>query len=199
MIVISNPTPIENEINLIHQLFKEGLQLFHVRKPDFSTAEMEVFLSEIKSDYRQNLVLHSHHQLAVEFEINRIHFTEKMRVETSEESLKEWKERGFKLSTSIHSMTDFEKLSDAFDYAFFGPVFESISKPNYISNIDFRMELKQRKNNKTALIALGGITSNKIKTALGYGLEDVALLGTIWNSNNPIENYKLCQQIALSY
>jgi thiamine-phosphate pyrophosphorylase len=199
MIVISNPTPIENEINLIHQLFKEGLPLFHVRKPDFYTAEMKAFLSEIKSDYRQNLVLHSHHQLASTFGIHRLHFTEKMRVETSEEHLKKWKERGFKLSTSIHSMTDFEKLSNVFDYAFFGPVFESISKPKYASDIDFEKELKQRNNKKTTMIAVGGITSNKIKTALGYGFDDVALLGTIWNSNNPIENYKLCQQIALSY
>jgi thiamine-phosphate pyrophosphorylase len=199
MIVITNPIPIPNEIDTIHSLFEDGLELLHVRKPDFSTAEMKAFLSEIKSDYRQNLVLHSHHQLTLEFEINRIHFTEKMRAETSEESLKEWKERGFKLSTSIHKMVDFEKLSDVFDYAFFGPVFESISKPKYSSNIDFRMELKQRNNNKTALIALGGITSERIKTALKYGFDDVALLGTIWNSNNPIENYKLCQKIALSY
>jgi thiamine-phosphate pyrophosphorylase len=199
MIVISNPTPIENEINLIHQLFKEGLQLFHVRKPNFSTEEMKAFLSEIKSDCRRNLVLHSHHQLAGVFGMHRIHFTEKTRTETSEECLKKWKEEGYTLSTSIHRMVDFEKLSNVFDYAFFGPVFESISKPNYISDIDFEKELKQRNNNKTALIAVGGITSKRIKTALEFGFDDVALLGTIWNSNNPIENYKLCQQIALSY
>ena len=199
MIVISNPTFIKNEISTIHDLFENGMELFHVRKPDFSTAEMKAFLSEIKSDHRRNLVLHSHHQLAEAIGINRIHFTEKMRAETSEECLKEWKGNRFSLSTSIHSMTDFEKLSDVFDYAFFGPVFESISKPKYASDIDFENELKQRNNNKTALIALGGITSERIKTALKYGFDDVALLGTIWNSNNPIENYKLCQQIALSY
>jgi len=199
MIVISNPTPIENEINLIHQLFKQGLQLFHVRKSDFSAAEMELFLSKIEMEFRSKLVLNHHHQLAKEFGIHRIHFTEKMRSETSEESLKKWKEKGFKLSTSIHCMADFEKLSDAFDYAFFGPVFESISKRNYASNLDFRMELKQRKNNKTALVAVGGIISERIKAALEYGFNDVALLGTIWNSSNTIENYKLCQQIAHLY
>ena len=199
MIVIANPIAVTNEIDIIHSLFENGLELLHVRKPDYSEEDIKAFLSEIKSDLRQQLVLHSHHQLAEEFGIHRIHFTEKMRVETSEECLKKWKEKGFKLTTSIHCMTDFEKLSDVLDYAFFGPVFKSISKPNYISNIDFRIELENRKNNKTALIALGGITSDKIKTALEYGFDDVALLGTIWNSNNPIENYKLCQQIALSY
>ena len=198
MIVITNPIPISNEIENIHSLFENGLELLHVRKPNFSETEMNAFLSEIKSDFRQQLVLHSHHQLASAAGIHRIHFTEKARIETSEKSLKNWQKNGFTLSTSIHSMSDFEKLSNVFDYAFFGPVFESISKPKYVSDIDFEKELKQRNNNKTTLIALGGITSERIKTALKYGFDDVALLGTIWNSNNPIENYKLCQH-ALSY
>jgi thiamine-phosphate pyrophosphorylase len=199
MIIISSPTPQVGEIETIHSLFENGLELLHVRKPEFTKLEMEVFVSAIRQEYRNQLSLHSHHQLAEAFGINRIHFTEKKRNETSEYCLKDWKERGFKLSTSIHSMSDFEKLSNVFDYAFFGPVFESISKPKYVSDIDFEKELKQRNNNKTELIALGGITSERIKTALNYGFDDVALLGTIWNSNNPIENYKLCQQIALSY
>ncbi|MFV7234366.1 MULTISPECIES: thiamine phosphate synthase [Flavobacterium] len=199
MILISNPIAITNEINTIHALFENGMELFHIRKSEFTEFEMEVFVSAIGLEFRNQLSLHSHHHLAKEFGIHRIHFTEKMRTETSEESLKKWKEKGFKLSTSIHCMADFEKLSDAFDYAFFGPVFESISKPNYASNLDFRMELKQRKNNKTALVALGGITSERIKAALEYGFDDVALLGTIWNSSNTIENYKLCQQIVHLY
>ena len=198
MIAITNPIPIRNEIYTIHSLFENGLELLHIRKPDFSKIEMNAFLSEIKSDFRQQLVLHSHHQLASAAGIHRIHFTEKARIETSEKSLKNWKKNGFSLSTSIHKMIDFEGLSTVFDYAFFGPVFESISKPNYASDIDFEKELLQRNNNKTALIALGGITSDKIKIALEYGFDDVALLGAIWNSNNPIENFKLCKKIDLS-
>lgn len=199
MLVITNPVPIPNEIDTIHSLFENGLELLHIRKPDFSKEEMKSFLSEIKSGYRQQLVLHSHHQLATEFGINRIHFTEKTRMEMTDESLKNWKKNGFILSTSIHKMNDFEGLYNVFDYTFFGPVFESISKPDYHSNIDFKKELEHRTNNKTALIALGGITSDKIKTALEYGFDEVALLGTIWNSNHPIENFKLCQQTDLSY
>lgn len=199
MIVISNPTSVKNEIKLIHSLFREELLMFHIRKPLFSEDEMKTYLFEIGSEYNNRLILHHHHQLAQDFGISRIHFTEKMRTETLKENLKKWKEREFKLSTSIHNMADFEKLSNAFDYAFLGPVFQSISKPNYASNLDFRMELKQRKNNKTALVAVGGITPGKIKIALEYGFDDVALLGTIWNSNNPIENFKLCQKTDLSY
>lgn len=198
MIVITNPITIANEIKTIHSLFENGLELLHIRKPDYSEEEIKAFLSEIKSDYKQQLVLHSHHQLAPEFGITRIHFTEKMRAETSRETLKNWKENGFTFSTSVHQMIDFEELSSDFDYAFFGPVFESISKPNYISNIDFKKELKARKNHKTALVALGGITSENIKIALEYGFDDVALLGSIWNNNSTV-NFKLCHKTTLLY
>ncbi|SFE32300.1 thiamine phosphate synthase [Flavobacterium xueshanense] len=198
MIVITNPIPITNEIDTIHSLFENGLELLHIRKPDFTETEMNAFLSKIKSNFRQQLVLHSHHQLASAARIDRIHFTEKARIETCEEGLKIWQKNGFSLSTSIHQMIDFEELSTVFAYAFFGPVFESISKPKYASNLDFKKELEHRKNNKTSLLAVGGITAEKIKTALEYGFDNVALLGTIWNSNHPIENFKLCQKTDLS-
>ena len=197
MIVITNPLPVINEIDTIHSLFENGLELLHIRKPDFSEAEMNAFLSEIKSDFRQQLVLHSHHQLASAAGIHRIHFTEKARIETSDKSLKIWQKNGFLLSTSVHQMIDFEEISSVFAYAFFGPVFESISKPKYVSNLDFKKELEHRKNNKTVLLAVGGITADKIKTALEYGFDDVALLGTLWNNNHPIENFKLCQKTDL--
>ncbi len=199
MILISNPIVITNELNTIHALFENGMELFHIRKPEFTELEMKNFIAAIGREFSNQLSLHSHHQLAEEFGINRIHFTEEIRNKTSEGKLKYWKEKNFHLSTSIHKIEDYEKLSDAFEYAFLSPVFKSISKPDYVSSIDFKTELKNKKKNKIALIALGGITANTAKTAFQYGFDDIALLGTIWNSNNPIENFNLCQQIALSY
>ena len=79
MIVITNPSAIANEISIIDSLFEEGLSLLHIRKPDFSELEMAQFIHQIKLEFRSNLVLHSHHELAEDFGINRIHFSEKDR------------------------------------------------------------------------------------------------------------------------
>jgi thiamine-phosphate pyrophosphorylase len=46
---------------------------------------------------------------------------------------------------------------------------------------------------------LGGISSENIRKTLENGIEDASLLGSIWNNENPIKEFKLCQQIALSY
>ncbi|QOG02594.1 thiamine phosphate synthase [Flavobacterium sp. MDT1-60] len=198
MIVITNPSAISNEINIIDSLFEEGLSLLHIRKPDFCEVEMAQFIDQIKVEFRSNLVLHSQHQLAEDFGINRIHFSEKYRNHSHDFAVRFSKPCSSK-STSTHSIEDFNSLENNFDYAFLSPVFKSISKENYHPEKDLFAALKSRTNFKTKVIGLGGIDSENIKKTLENGFNDVALLGSIWNSENPVKQFKLCQQIAQSY
>jgi thiamine-phosphate pyrophosphorylase len=193
MIVITNPSAIANEIDIIDSLFKEGLFLLHIRKPDFTVIEMTQFIDQIKPEYRDRLVIHHHHELAKDFGINRIHFSEK---ERRNSSLIDSERKTF--STSTHSIEDFNSLENDFDYAFLSPVFTSISKENYHPKTNLFEALKLRTNNNAKVIALGGINSENIKTALENGFDDVALLGSVWNSENPIKQFKLCQKIVRS-
>lgn len=199
MIVISNPTAIANEINTIHTLFERGLELFHVRKPEFSAEEMKAFVTAIGLEYRNKLVLHSEHQLAEDLGINRLHFSEKMRKEINPETLYHYNEKRIHLSTSVHTIEAFNDLRIFFQYGFLSPVFACISKSNYQSEIDLLEAIKSRSNHQTKLVALGGIESVNIQKTLAAGFDNIALLGTIWNTNQPIKNFELCQQIVLSY
>ncbi|CAM4048745.1 MULTISPECIES: thiamine phosphate synthase [Flavobacterium] len=195
MIVISNPIEIVNEINIIHSLFEEGMELFHIRKPNYSKEELRLFLSKINSSYYSKLVLHQRHDLAEEFKIDRLHFTEKDRLAKPNRFQKPVRF----LSTSVHSIEAFNGLTKAFDYAFLSPIYPSISKQNYVPTKNAFEEIKKRTNQNTKLIALGGVSVENIEEVLTNGFDDFALLGTIWNSKNPIENFKICQQIAHSF
>lgn len=197
MIVITNPFFIEDEIDILHSLLEEGLSLLHIRKPDFSKLEMAQFINQIKLEFRDRIVLHSHHFLSEDFGINRIHFSEKERNHLIEFSARISKPCRYK-STSTHSIDDFNSLEN-FDYAFLSPIFKSISKENYHPKTDLFEELKSRKNYKTKVIALGGIDAENIQKTLKNGFDDVALLGTIWKNENPLKQFKLCQKIVLSY
>jgi thiamine-phosphate pyrophosphorylase len=197
MIAITNPSAIKNEINTIHALFECGLELLHVRKPDYSVEELKLFLSKINPEFRSRLVLHQQHQVANEFGINRIHFTESARAALDLESTNN--NDGFTKSTSIHTMSAFNKLNSCFEYAFLSPTYQSISKPDYKSDLDVLKAIAQRNNFKTKLVALGGISIENIEKTYQLGFDDVALLGSIWNSNQPIQNFKLCQKIAHLY
>lgn len=203
MIVITSPILIAIEISTIHSLFENGLELIHIRKPNFAESEMKQFLSGIDHNYRNRLVLHNHYHLACAFDIDRIHFSESKRktllMLPGKFPFEPYKTKGFHLSTSVHNIEDFNALDKIFKYAFLSPVFPSISKENYSSETDLFEAIKNRTNYATKLIALGGVESKNVKQALENGFDNVAVLGTIWNQNNPIENFKSCQKIVQSF
>lgn len=188
MIVITNPTVVTNEIDIILSLFENGLKLLHIRKPDYSEAEMVSFLTAIGSYFRNQLVLHSHHHLANSFGINRLHNPKVTKDITNAV-----------FSTSAHSITEFNALENYYSYVFLSPVYPSISKQGYCSEENILESVKNRTNFNTKLIALGGISTENIAETLKKGFDEVALLGTIWNSTNPLENFKRCQQAVLSF
>ena len=199
MIVITNPFFIEDETQILHSLLEEGLYSLHIRNPHFSEVEMAKFIHQIKLEFRTNLVLHSHHQLAEDLGIERFHFSEKDRKEFPARFPKPCRFKSESISTSTHSIEDFNSLETKFNYAFLSPVFKSISKENYSPQKDLFEEIKSRKNHKTKMVALGGIDSGNIQKAFENGFDDVALLGTIWKNENPLKQFKLCQKIALTY
>jgi thiamine-phosphate pyrophosphorylase len=158
---------------------------------------MNLFLSKIGKEYWSRLVLHQQHQLALDFGVNRIHFTENARASLDLESTNN--RDGFIKSTSTHSIIDFNTLDTCFEYAFLSPIYQSISKPDYKSDLDVPKAVAERTNFKTKLVALGGISTQNIDRTYKSGFDGVALLGSIWNTNQPIQNFKLCQKIAHLY
>ncbi|MBK0370997.1 thiamine phosphate synthase [Flavobacterium agrisoli] len=199
MIVITNPTSILNEIEIIHALFEEGLELLHIRKPEYSEVRMALFIQQIEKEFRKKLVLHSQHQIAELFGINHFYFTKNDRKNEIPNKYLKSSTIPLTKSTSTHSIEEFNSLSTDYDYAFLSPVFPSISKENYFSKTDLLKSIKNRTNFNTKLIALGGIEPKNTAQALENGFDNVALLGTIWCSNNPIQNFKSCQKIVKSF
>jgi thiamine-phosphate pyrophosphorylase len=190
LIVISSPTPVKNEAALINQLFDEGLAVFHLRKPESSSQELVLLLQEINPEHYSKIALHSHHYMAKSFGIKRLHYTEASRKQITETDLLEKKTDNI-FSTSVHSIADYNNLSQQFDYAFLSPVFDSISKTDYKATT---FELNSiNKKPETKLIALGGLNESNCKEAFEMGFNGIALLGSIWNTENKIKKFKAIQ------
>lgn len=195
LFLITHPTPINNEAEIINELFSEGLDILHLRKPGYKAGETEKLLNAIDAKHYSKIALHDHHSMAGKYKINRIHFSESKRLIAKEEELKKWKEKDFILSTSIHVMKDHNSLSDSFGYTFFGPVFESISKPGYKPQQE-KVNLKDEKR-AIKIIAIGGITSANIKDIKQLNFDGAAMLGAIWNdTTNAIKVFKECRKNA---
>jgi thiamine-phosphate pyrophosphorylase len=182
-ILISFSEIVHNEVNIIKSFLRKEDNIFHLRRYNEFEEEVVEFLSSFTEEERKQIVLNHHHFLASEFGINRLHFSEIDRMEIDDEKLEKLHGLGFVLSTSVHSVEDFQKLNTVFDYAFLSPVFDSISKENYKA-VSFDLA-NIRKDIK--LIALGGVTTENYKEALTLGFDGVAFLGGVWNKSNPIE------------
>jgi len=194
ILVITPETMIQNETEIINQMFQEGLDLLHIRKPKISREEMKNFLYRIDEEVYPQLVLHGYGDLGKDHHISRLHFRE------ADRNAGIYKSHIGKniLSTSVHNMETYNALGKEWEYSFFSPVFPSISKKGYGEDSSLIEELKYRTNQEVKLIALGGINENNICKVFENGADGAALLGAVWNSDQPLNMFKKCRQNVLS-
>jgi len=179
LLAISNPEFIPDEAELINSLFREGLVCLHIRKPESSEDKFRALINKIDPDFTDRIAIHQHHNLTEEFGIKRLHFTEKDRKMVDPEILKTLKSNTFLLSTSIHDLAEMDSLSPYFNYAFFGPVFDSISKTGYkrVLPDDFYIKSESK---KITLIGLGGISIENLEKVREMNFDGAAVLGLLW-------------------
>jgi len=178
-------TPEQNhpkEIEIVTSLFEHGLQLLHVRKPNANRDELRGYIQHIPKQFHKRVLIHSHYELAKEFNLKGIHLTEKAR------GLKSKTNQYKIVSTSFHTTKDVLKSRRKYEYVFLSPVFDSISKQGY--NFEAEDLKSFLKGNKYKVIALGGIDQQNVKQTKEMGFSGAAVLGYIWESKNPVENYK---------
>ncbi|NAW50166.1 thiamine phosphate synthase [Elizabethkingia argentiflava] len=191
MIVIAPEKAVKQELYWVNTLLENGLSCFHVRKYAWSEQEIRDYIEGIDSQYHSHLVLHSHYFMAKDFGINRLHFRE---IERKDGQHIDYKDSHYRLSTSTHSIHDFNKLGQEWTYAFFSPVFASISKEGYGGTGNVLSDLPLKNNKYVQLIGLGGITQNNMIEVLSAGADGVAFLGGIWQSESPVETFVECQK-----
>jgi len=193
LVVVSNPVAVVDEAEIINELFESGLEIFHLRKPDCSLAEIRKLLEGIEPQYYRGIALHQYHEVASDYGFERLHFPEIVRKETADGKIKLLSESGYRLSTSIHRLADLDSLA-GFSYTFFSPVFNSLSKSGYLGVVE--SDFKHTKRHKLDLIALGGVTVENVKKCIAMNFDGVAVLGTIWNDPlNAIGSFNNMKQV----
>ncbi len=189
IIVLTPEQDILNETEILLELFEAGLQRFHLRKYWWTDREMKTYLDAIDPIFYQRLVLHSHYHLAKDYGISRLHFREEDRLGNRHLPFK----NEYKISTSVHDITTFNQLDKIWQYAFLSPMFPSISKQGYGTELSVLSTLSQRNNKHCQLIGLGGIDAHNFEVVLEQGADGIAILGSIWQAPDPVAVYKTIQ------
>lgn len=185
LVVITLPTFINNEANAIVALFEQrGIDLLHLRKPGAEEEAVEALLREIPSVYYPRIVMHDFHALAIKYHLGGIHLTGR-----NPEVPQEWTGR---VSTSCHSIEELVRRKQdgyiinnekrAFAYLSLSPIFDSISKQGY--HAAFSQEqlatAKEQGIIDQGVLALGGVTFDRIAQVQEMGFGGAMILGDAW-------------------
>ena len=191
IVLISPEKDIENEISILTQLFEEGLEYYHFRKPDKNYEEHVAYLNQIDKKYHDRIIVHYFHELTNDFNLKGIHFQEQKRRDSLENGSRYFiglNMSGKTMSSSFHEPEDLANCDIEFDYHLLSPVFESISKKGYkgrsfdVNDID-----------KT-IIGMGGVNEDTISKILDLGFKGIGVLGGVWNAENPVESFIAIKQ-----
>lgn len=187
IIIISPEEDIPNEIEILQQLFQEGLAYYHLRKPNKDYEQHGAYLNKIEAKYHDRIVVHYFHELVNTYNLKGIHFQEQKRrdnIDNPGQYFLNLSMYGKTISSSFHEPEELEACDFEFDYHLLSPVFSSISKKDY----------KGRGFNVTAIdkliIGMGGVTTDNLEEFNTLGYKGVGVLGGIWNSKEPIEVFK---------
>lgn len=193
LLIFSNPHRDSTEIESVIKMFDLGMKCFHLRKPSFTKNEFKNYIEQIPEKYRKHIVIHAHHKLAAKYRLKGVHYTYGHR----KKSLKrKWSTFWFELrnrslikTRSCHHLSELDEIPNKYTYVFLSPVFDTISKKQH-SSFEERAIKALLPQARKQVIALGGVTPGKIKTAYDLGFTGVALLGSIWKSSkNPVDTY----------
>lgn len=194
IIVISNATNIENEIQIITKLFEAGLETFHLRKHRMSSKSIRSFIQQIPLQYHNRIVLHSHHKLARKYNLKGIHITKthkKRRFKTwLTTRLVQLRHPHIIITTSysnIGSMLDQQKEYN-YDYAFLSPIFDSLTS-KYQGGFTEHSIKSALSKAKEKIIARGGTSIDTIEKVKELGFDGMALYSSIWQKKDPVQEF----------
>lgn len=169
IIVITPEQPHGDEPMLISEMLRRGVSRVHLRHPSLSHSELGDLIHEIPSGLRSRISLHDCFSLVAEYPEVGVNLN-KRNPEAPDIPF------GM-LSRSCHSL---EETRLPADYCLLSPIFPSISKPGYSRTFSSE-ELLAMPSDK--VIAMGGITVERIDYLKRYPFIGAAFLGAVWSKD----------------
>ncbi|MBQ9077883.1 MAG: thiamine phosphate synthase [Muribaculaceae bacterium] len=180
-IAITPPEISTGEADYITVILDAGWDYVHLRHPKASTSEVRRIIESIPQQHHRRLKLHGHFELINEFNLGGLHLNHRCPAPPALYS--------GALSKSCHSIEETADIG-RYEYVTLSPIFDSISKTGYKAAFTDRAltEIPPSK-----VIALGGITPERLHDVMQYPFSGIAVLGYLFNAT---DSKNLRQRIA---
>ena len=214
LIVISPEAEDPREHAVLAEFFAAGLTSYHLRKPTWTRPQLAAWLHALPSNFHPCIVLHTHHDLALEFPLGGLHDRDPSQstchVLSDNAPLpfssyndilnsvchvirdKHPVEYPSLHSRAVHDLPTLRSSLDTYDRLLVSPIFPSFSKPNYgpsskLAEVELRAVLALPR--RAEVIGLGGIDASRVPACRELGFDGVAVLGAIWQVADPLRAF----------
>lgn len=189
IVAISPESRDPREDAAIGGLIGAGLELYHVRKPWWGERELEEWILGLPEPLRPALVLHQHHGLVARLGLGGAHHRDGADAPAAG------------LSRSCHDLEGLRSAMAGYGQVLFGPVFPSLSKPGHGPAADFPWDelqglLRARRPGPCRVLAVGGITAERLGRCRELGFDGVAVKGALWSCGDPVLAYRRIREAA---
>lgn len=197
--VLSSPEDFAGEQDIIQSMFELGLQRLNLRKPNHSLEQVRKWLLALPFSLHSKVVVHGHRDLLQEFNLAGFHGSSKFEnLPSRSEKTNNFDEQISVVKTirgvSLHCFEELEQGD--WDYAFFSPIFPSLSKPGYMPRytleqikeaLDSWQSCGKKSHEKPQMVyALGGVEPGLLGVLYAAGFSGACVLGAIWNNSDPL-------------
>jgi thiamine-phosphate pyrophosphorylase len=191
IVVYTLPYEVANEAKKINNLFKEGLDELHLRKPSLNRKAYKSLIEEIESQYHGKIVLHDYFDLVSKYKLKGIHVNQYF----FNGFIGQFRYLKYKrlalnsISTSVKEPSGLKQLNPIFSTIFIGPLFKKYSETSRNVNFDaFRLKTAI-KSSLIPVFALGGINLQDQETLFAMGFSGIVLQSGIWKSDCTLNTF----------
>lgn len=193
LVVITPSKDVDDEYTLVTKMFESGLKTLHLRKPKYSTNQMASYIHQIPTHFHDRIVIHSHHRLALKFNLKGIHLSKthlstKWKYWLTRARLKMRFGRTSKSRSYSRLQQVYSEEQQNFDYYLLGTIFSNMTGELYSGFYEDGV-IAANKNSGKKLIARGGTSPVTVLKALHYGFEGIAFNSYLWDADMPYENF----------
>lgn len=178
----------------IAAVLEAGWDIVHLRHPNASYRDMRNLIEAVPQKFHRRLRLHGHFALLNEFNLGGIHLNRRCPELPANFS--------GKFSCSCHSVDEVKRAAQC-DYVTLSPVFDSISKEGYKAKFSekeiIRLHETRGADVITSVVALGGITPDKLKKVKELNMNGAATLGYLMEAEWPGEFHERLAEFNNEY
>lgn len=183
---------LQLETSIVTQMFENGLETFHLRKPKFTTKEITAYLDRIPAKFHHKIVMHSHHILALKYKTKGISLGRK----DKGSSIKKWlklrliksKKQPLVIASSFGRISNLIEETYKYDYVFLSPIFDGLTG-NFATGIKKEQLKGVLSRIPHKVIARGGVSTEKIELIKEMGFDGMAIHSIIWKKKDPLQEF----------